>query len=118
MPSRAARWISWITSRLKIAPSRRPGRQPRSAERRSTSSRALPSASNSVIAGGRVGPARRPSVRARVVDVEVVEPPRRAVAREVGRLAVVDLGALEKRRQLGHVLLAHLLLYAVSAQPG
>src|SRR5919107_4336035 len=118
MPSRAARWISWITSRLKIAPSRNPGRQPRPAERRSTSSRALPSVSNSVIARRAAGRGRAASVRARVVDIEVVELARRAVAAEIARGAVLHLRALEQRRQLSHVLVAHGLLHAVGAEPG
>src|SRR5215211_8431394 len=123
MPSRAARWISWITSRLKIAPSRRPGRQPRPAERRSTSSRALPSVSNSVKGSTSWGQTplgwlRVASVRPRVVDVEVVELPCRSVAFEVRRRAALHLGALQEPGQLGHVLLAHLLLDAVGAEGG
>src|SRR4051794_35093565 len=114
MPSRAARWISWMTSRLKIAPSRRPGRQPRAAERRSTSSCALPRTSNSVIKG--TVPLCLASVIPGVVDVEVVELARRPVAAEVVRVDALHLGAFQKARQLGCVLVAHLLLDAVRAQ--
>src|SRR3954471_15370398 len=99
MPSRAARWISWIALRSNVADSRRPGCQPGwpLALRR----RAL-RVSNSVI-----------SVLAGVVDVEVVEPAGRAVAAEVRRVGVVGPGALEQGAQLGDVLVAQLLLDAV-----
>src|SRR6185436_5740127 len=121
MPSRAARWISWMTSRLKIAPSRRPGGQPRAADRRSTSSWALPRTSNSVIAvseGPGVDRTGGSSVLARVVDVEVVELARRAIAAELAGRHAVRLGPLQQRRQLVHVLVAHLLLDAVRAEVG
>src|SRR5215204_5578811 len=100
MPSRAARWISWMTSRLKIAPSRRPGRQPCAADRRSMSSCALPRTSNSVIGGqtpSRSDPfARGASVLPRVVDVEVVELAGGAVAAEVVRVYALNLGAFQE----------------------
>src|SRR3954464_8306686 len=99
MPSRAARWISWIALRSKVADSRRPGCHPGCPLRL----RRL-SVSNSVI-----------SVLAGVVDVEVVEPARRAVAAEVGRVGV-GAGALEQRPQLGDMLVAQLLLDAVGAE--
>src|SRR5919106_1852970 len=162
MPSRAARWISWITLRSNSADSRSPGRQPRCEARRSSSSRAFPSVSNSVISdasgdpvpgparsGGRqartqggcnartgiapiedaawrssgaaeagAGLPEAPLVRARVVDLEVVQPPRRAVAAELARLAVVDPRPLEQLAQLTHVALLHLLLHAVRPQTG
>ena len=89
MPSRAARWISAITLRSKRADSRRPG---------------LPAAA--LIS------------TPRVVDREVVELPRRAVAAEVRRVDVVDPGALEQLAHLRDVLVAHLLLDAVGAEPG
>src|SRR5205085_4429201 len=57
------------------------------------------------------------SVRPDVVDLEVVELPRRAVAPEAAGIDVVDAGALEQRAQLRHVLLAQLLLDAVGAEP-
>src|SRR5688572_24353429 len=98
MPSRAARWISWIVLRSNVADSRSPGCQPGVPLRR------LATVSNSVI-----------SVLARVVDVEVVEPARRAVAPEVLRAGAGHAGALEQRPQLGDVLVAHLLLDAVGA---
>src|SRR5215218_8089453 len=104
MPSRAARWISWIVLRSNVADSRRPGCQPGWPLR----PRLLPRVSNSVIGS--------PLVLAGVVDVEVVEPARRAVAAEVGRVGVVDAGALEQRAQLGDVVLGELLLDAVGTE--
>ena len=87
MPSRAARWISAIALRSK------------------RSTRAGPGAS-------------RYAISTRVVDVEVVEPPRRAVAPELGRVDVVDPGPLEQlARARRRVLVAHLLLDAVGAEP-
>src|SRR3954468_13071371 len=105
MPSRAARWISWIAFLSNVADSRRPGCQPAWWYRR------FVIVSNSVMRG----PPWR-SVLAGVVDVEVVEAPRRAVAAEVRRLDVVDPGALEQRAQLGEVVVAQLLLDAVGAE--
>src|SRR3954447_23746632 len=99
MPSRAARWISWIALRTKVADSRSPGCQPGSWWRR------LVIVSNSVI-----------SVLARVVDVEGVQAPGGAVAAELLRRGVGQAGALEQRPQLGDVLVAQLLLDAVGAQ--
>src|SRR4051794_8208417 len=104
MPSRAARWISWIAFLSNVADSRRPGCQPAWWYRR------FVIVSNSVMRG----PPWR-SVLAGVVDVEVVEAPRRAVAAEVRRLDVVDPGALEQRAQLGGGVGAPLLLDAVGA---
>src|ERR671922_2182552 len=108
MPSRAARWISWITLRSNSADSRSPGRQPRREARRSSSSRALPSVSNSVM----------PLIGAGVVDLEVVEAPRRAVAAELSGVAVVDARPVEQVAQLAQVPLAQLLLDAVRPQAG
>src|SRR3954469_579989 len=105
MPSRAARWISWIAFLSNVADSRRPGCQPAWWYRR------FVIVSNSVMGA----PPWR-SVPAGVVDVKVVEAPRRAVAAEVRRLDVVDPGALEQRAQLGDVLVAQLLLDAVGAE--
>src|SRR5215211_3945082 len=88
MPWLAARWISWMTSRSKVADSRSPRR--------------------AIVSGISVLPG--------VVDVEVVEPPRRAVAAEVGRVGVPDPGALEQRAQLGDMVLSKVLLDAVGAE--
>ena len=54
-------------------------------------------------------------VRARVVDPEVVELPRGAVAAEVGRIRI-DLGRVQQTGELGAVLVAQLLLDAVGAE--
>src|SRR3954447_26425662 len=97
MPSRAARWISWIVLRSKTADSRRPGCQ----DIRSAPCR------------GRAG---RPLVLPGVVDVEVVETARRPVAAELRRLRIGHAGAREQVAQLGAVLVAQVLLDAVGAE--
>src|ERR1700747_2941915 len=57
------------------------------------------------------------SLRAGVVDLEVVELPRGAVAPEVRRVER-EACAVEQRAQLGDVALSELLLDAVGAEPG
>src|SRR5215469_14278766 len=91
MPSRAARWISAIALRSNVADSRSPGCHPFAA---------------------------LTSVRAQVVDVEVVEPPRGPVAPELAGVDIVDAGASQQIADLRHVLVPHLLLNAVRAEPG
>ena len=93
MPSRAARWISAIVLRSKVADSRSPGCQPL--------------ARMSLI-----------SVAPDVVDVEVVEPPRRAVAAELAASTSSIPARSSSSRDLLGVLRAHLLLDAVGAEPG
>src|SRR5271165_2033037 len=93
MPSRAARWISAITSRSKVADSRNPGCHP--------PARSLATAI---------------SVAAEVLDVEVVEAPRRAVAAELIRVGVLDARPSEQLAELLEVLGSQLLLDAVRAQ--
>src|SRR5919197_3993612 len=97
MPSRAARWISWMTLRSKTADSRRPGCQPaiRGGPRR------WRSGSRSILPG--------------VVDVEVVEAARRPVPPELRRVRV-HARARGQVAQLGDVLLAQLLLDAVGPE--
>src|SRR5580658_2302677 len=97
MPSRAARWISAIVSRSKVADSRSPGCQ----------------------APGRWDPfvVALMSVDPDVVDGEVVELPRGAVAPEL-RGVGIDLGGGEQSEQLLVMLGAHLLFNAVGAEPG
>ena len=51
-----------------------------------------------------------------MVDVEVVQPPRRSVAAKVAGIHVVEPGTLEEPSQLLRVLRAHLLLDAVGAE--
>src|SRR5438093_8999818 len=59
---------------------------------------------------------RPPSVRACVVDVEVVEPAGRPVAAELRRVDTGDPGPVEEVAQLGEVVLADVLLDAVGAE--
>src|SRR4051794_10123930 len=82
MPVSAARWMSAMVARSKVADSR------------------------SMVV---------PSVRRRVVDVEVVELAGRAVAAEAGRVGG-HAGGREQLGQFGQVLGAHLLLDAVGAE--
>src|SRR5215216_3435481 len=70
------------------------------------------SGSPCAVAGG-TSPAG-PLVRVRVVDVEAVQPPGRAVAPERGGVGI-DPGALQQPRQLRRMLVAQLLLGAVGA---
>src|SRR5947207_15788511 len=59
---------------------------------------------------------RPPSVRACVVELEVVEPAGRAVAAEVRRVDAVDPRAVDEAAELGEVLPAAVLLAAVGAE--
>src|SRR3989442_3801963 len=59
---------------------------------------------------------RPPSVRACVVELEVVEPAGRAVAAEVRRVDAVDPGPVEEVAELGEVVPADVLLDAVGAE--
>src|SRR6185437_15904214 len=63
-------------------------------------------------------PPKCPSVRAEVVDVEVVEPARRSIPPKLGRIGIVDPGRVQQRADLGHVLVAHLLLLAIGSETG
>jgi hypothetical protein len=63
-------------------------------------------------------PAETAIIRAQVVDVEVVELPRRAVAAELARVDVIETGPGEQLEDLVDVLCAHLLLDAIRAQSG
>src|SRR5262249_33279363 len=65
---------------------------------------------------GRTGTTRGASVRLGVVDLEVVELPRGAVAAEVRGVEVVEAGAVEQGLELGDVVLAELFLDAVGAE--
>src|SRR3954464_1627972 len=104
MPSRAARWISWMTPRSKRYDSRRPG--------------CRLGEGGTPRAGGGAGQTalRPPSVRACVVDLEVVEPAGRAEAAEVRRVDARDPCAVEESAQLGEVVVADVLLDAVGAE--
>ena len=93
MPSRAARWMSAIVSRSNVTDSRSPGCQ--SARPRAwTCHQYAPD----------------------VVDVEVVELPRRPVAAELRRVGVAIPAPASSSRSCAEVLVAHLLLDAVGAR--
>ena len=95
-PSRAARWISWIASRSKM--------------------RRLAQAAGATVRcacrGVELGHQYSPGV----VDVEVVEPARRAVAAEVAGVAPSTSARSSSPRSSARVLVAHLLLDAVGAE--
>src|SRR3954471_6126758 len=55
------------------------------------------------------------SIRIGVIDVEIVELARRAIAAEVLRLGI-DLGNTQEPLEIGHMLFAHLFLDAVGAE--
>src|SRR6202035_5944441 len=93
IPSLAARWISAITLRSKVADSRNPGCQPPLT----------------------LAPI---SVAPEVLDVKVVERPRGPVTAKLGCLHVAHVGAPQQLSQLLEVLLAHVLLDAVGAEAG
>src|SRR5215213_452496 len=56
------------------------------------------------------------SVRARVVDLEVVELPRRAVTAELSRVSTGEPGMFEELGELRAVLVPERLLHAVGTQ--
>src|ERR1043165_6176004 len=103
MPSRAARWISAITLRSWRPASRRPGCQPDGAV-----VGAAAWVSKVVIAAASV----------RVVDLEGVELPRRAVAPEGRDVEPGHPRPVEQLAQLLPVVVREVLLHAVGAEAG
>src|SRR5882672_11281285 len=93
MPSRAARWISAIAFRSKVADSRKPGCQPSRIE--------VPI-----------------SVAPEVVGVEVVQLPSRAVTAKGHRVGILDPGSVQQSAELLEMFVEHLLLDAIRTETG